>query len=222
MNTSRFIEVLERGYLKAHGKENNMIEVHFDPDPEDRDGGLSSCLGLLLGEGEHMVTVVAHAIYEIMQDYSFAEGPEREDLLDLDEEVHDFVTLIGTMKVAPYMQWHVAYFEWATPDEDRNATEVLGGDAPPDTERGRMEFDDLAAEFENLGVSVHAEYSGRGMMGRTCLGISGPKTTVAEAWSTVLQAVDDADPVRAKLTAFAEDSLGDDVIMYFPQITKEQ
>ena len=68
-------------------------------------------------------------------------------------------------------------------------------------------------------------YSGRGMMGRTCLGITLDMPTVAAAMITAIAEIEDkadriqtADIASGVMARVETDNLGSGVITYFPEI----
>jgi hypothetical protein len=86
-----------------------------------------------------------------------------------------------------------------------------------------MEIKDAIKEFvgQTDGCSVYEGYSGRGMFGKTCLGI-----VISEGFSYMEVLVkltryldeNDVDDLDLKLESPAIDSLGLDTILYFPRI----
>lgn len=91
-----------------------------------------------------------------------------------------------------------------------------------------------ACEYDGE-ISFRDDYSGRGMYGKECVGISGGYSACQRLIAEVIiqigqgmQAANDGDPdfdefeeaVR-KLMNFASDSMGSDVILYFPRIKVE-
>lgn len=79
-------------------------------------------------------------------------------------------------------------------------------------------------EFSNLawdiGGEVYENYSGRGMYGKTCLGI-----TVNELENSLFRlgklAAQSDDGWEHELENFRTDNLGRDYIIYFPKLQKE-
>lgn len=87
-------------------------------------------------------------------------------------------------------------------------------------------------EIGDDGAKLYESYSGRGMYGRNCIGITGSKTecntVIGEAIK--LAAADMSDEVITsgdfdvlidKLLGHAEDSMGCDMIMYWPSVAFE-
>lgn len=127
MQTKRFIDLIERAYRDVTQAEPVVMSMLYDPKPGDDTVAISECLGLIIQEHVHMAEIAAKAMYLLWQDHSEDPAYSNDDA-DIDEAMGDFVTLMGTMRVLPYMHWHCAYFPGITDEEgDRNSTEVLGG-----------------------------------------------------------------------------------------------
>lgn len=234
MDTRTFCDLLERAYQRVHAKENEMIVVRFDPDPQDPNGPYSECLGLIVGEDEHMAPVAAAAMKLIWDDMAPEDwaGQEASALTEvigqIDEAMGDFVTLMDTMKIAPYMEWHVAYFEWASEDDHgRNATEVLGPMAVRTYTAEDLMHTMTSIASSDMDVNA-AWYSGRGMVGKECPSISGDARSVRRAYLEIAKRlgedIDDnvtKDDVLDMLSEVETDTLGHGVVMYFPKFTKD-
>ncbi len=111
MKTSRFCELIEEAMAEEYAPS------QFDTVPFLREGDGAAepelCLGIFLTEGVHMAVVAARAQYLLwqgMNEFSGIGAPEE----DIDEEMGDFCNIMTTMRVAPYMQWHCAYFPGLT------------------------------------------------------------------------------------------------------------
>lgn len=126
MKTKTFITLLEMALERVTGEKHEVREVPYDPKVGDPSVPVINCLGFVLQEHIHMAEVAAQAMYIIWEDPN---GELTEDD-DKDEALGDFVVLIGTMRVLPYMQWHCAFFPHLTADQmagERNETETIGG-----------------------------------------------------------------------------------------------
>lgn len=83
-----------------------------------------------------------------------------------------------------------------------------------------MESNEIAQMFKNAGYYVRS-YSGRGMYGRSCLGVTTPDMLVmfADVLETVDGCEDDSVMVIADLMRSAvTDSMGQGMIVYWPNI----
>lgn len=98
---------------------------------------------------------------------------------------------------------------------------------------------DLYAKFDELGTVGVQWYSGRGMMGKECLGITGTWQDVQGAMAEVLlnehdrlmsEASDSEDPVDSgdyhdtveALMDFSFDNMGLDVVVYFKNLQRPE
>jgi hypothetical protein len=80
----------------------------------------------------------------------------------------------------------------------------------------------LIALFRKAGYAPRP-YSGRGMFGRECLGVS-LRVPASEFWADVIEHVSKADRagVREVMREAREDTLGRGTILYFPRIQFEK
>lgn len=110
MKTSLFCQLIELAISEQYGEESSFDTVPYIPE----DGGAQkSCLGVFLLEDVHMGEVAAkamHLLWSQMNNFGGSGAPEA----DIDEAMNDFVNIMGSMKIAPYMQWHCAYFPYLT------------------------------------------------------------------------------------------------------------
>ena len=75
---------------------------------------------------------------------------------------------------------------------------------------------DLITETaERLDISVRDDYSGRGMYGRYCIGITGDLSDLVRLVSRVIE---DAEEEVPELANIASDSMGYDKIFYWPSL----
>jgi hypothetical protein len=65
-------------------------------------------------------------------------------------------------------------------------------------------------------VSIYGDYSGRAMYGATCFGVVVPDAGHAMAWLVSLAERIGADEARGLALAARTDSMGRDLIVYFP------
>lgn len=110
MKTSLFCRLIELAISEQYGEESSFDTVPYIP---EEGGAQKSCLGVFLLEDVHMGEVAAkamHLLWGQMNEFSGSGEPEA----DIDEAMNDFVNIMGTMKIAPYMQWHCAYFPYLT------------------------------------------------------------------------------------------------------------
>lgn len=84
-----------------------------------------------------------------------------------------------------------------------------------------MELAELIRSFCNdCGCKCYENYSGRGMFGKTCIGI----VTDANMFEVILGLSDylhecGVDNVREELGRVCHDNLGLDMVVYFPSVT---
>ena len=100
----------------------------------------------------------------------------------------------------------------------------------------QQQFNDFCEEIANIGEhSVRADYSGRGMYGKTCIGVESAYGSVYEgAVKLALMMVLSGDPHRQDLSWYEvqdlmndlpnsrSDSMGMGMIVYFPGLTIEE
>lgn len=133
MKTKLFCELLERAFTDVTGSESNFDTVPYIPD----NGGESlTCLGIFLLEDVHMAQVAAKAQHLLWADMSAASA----DDADIDEAMGDLADLISGMQIAPYMQWHCAYFPGLTADQVLSESEA-GDERPLDMSGTGIELD---------------------------------------------------------------------------------
>lgn len=98
------------------------------------------------------------------------------------------------------------------------------------TNNGIVKFSEIVDAFENAGSSVQS-YSGRGMYGKVCLGVSCDNaiTTLLEAISGFVENCGSDQDEMDKVFEFVQllknpktDSLGRGQILYFPNIKWEE
>lgn len=79
--------------------------------------------------------------------------------------------------------------------------------------------------FETLGASepqLHANYSGRGMFGKTCVGfVVKPHEPAALGAAVALALADHPELVRNMMLSLNSDDMGRNTIVYFPTVTLE-
>jgi hypothetical protein len=100
--------------------------------------------------------------------------------------------------------------------------------------------EDLKDACDNTGgeVRFYNGYAGRGMYGRTCVGISGPVTFCQQVLATVIkdlgwrvssvvkesddnksaEVMDQYESAIDTLVTFSQDNMGYDIIMYWPSL----
>jgi hypothetical protein len=76
---------------------------------------------------------------------------------------------------------------------------------------------------ESGEVQFHNEYGGRGMYGKLCVGISGPKGLCIAVIAAVLKHAngnedEDFSDTVDMLLSFQQDQMGMDVILYWPEL----
>lgn len=78
-------------------------------------------------------------------------------------------------------------------------------------------FCELFPDYE-----IYHNYSGRGMFGRTCIGIccDNPNQMLIDLTEYLAEGCD-VDGVRAKLDTICTDDIGLGTIVYFPQLSKK-
>lgn len=109
MKTKTFCELIERAVRELSDQ-----EVEFETVPYlDDHGEPRECLGICLVKRWHFALIASKAMYLIWQD----NDAEWNDDADKDEALGDFVDLVGTMRVAPYMQWTCIYFPGLTEEQ---------------------------------------------------------------------------------------------------------
>lgn len=77
--------------------------------------------------------------------------------------------------------------------------------------------------LERNGVEGVQSYSGRGMYGKTCLGVS--VDSLGAFFATVLKCVrgeDDTQAIQKAFAGMATDSMGRGVVVYFPSVHFEE
>lgn len=114
MRTKHFCQLIERAMLEQYGKR-GACEFDTVPYLEDDEEEPKNCLGIFLNDIVHMGVVSAKAVQLLVAE-SRAD-PDLQDATDLDELMADFVDIMGNMRIAPYMQWHCAYFPGLTQDQ---------------------------------------------------------------------------------------------------------
>lgn len=123
MKTKRFCDLMERAMAEEYG------ESTFDTIPylDEGAGEQKYCLGIFLLEGVHMATVTARAMYILWQDHMNDPLYSNEDA-EIDEAMGDFCDIMGGMRIAPYMQWHCAYFPHLTAAQMHEPDEPVDAD----------------------------------------------------------------------------------------------
>ena len=100
----------------------------------------------------------------------------------------------------------------------------------------QQQFNDFCQEIDTIGEHrVRADYSGRGMYGKTCIGVESAYGSVYEgAVKLALMMVLSGDPHREDLSWYEvrdlmdalpdsrSDSMGMGMILYFPGLTIEE
>jgi hypothetical protein len=110
MKTSTFTKLVEQAIVEVYGESEKS---EFDTVPYlDDDGQPKYCLGIFITEIVHMAAVAATAMLIISQDDEYTQ-----------EDLEHFPLLMGLFRIAPYMQWHCAYFPGLTKDDEY--TDVL-------------------------------------------------------------------------------------------------
>lgn len=80
---------------------------------------------------------------------------------------------------------------------------------------------------DDFGITVHRNYSGRGMYGKECFGVSGDGTAIHSFYSAMHELAEDEDFVEEvqefwdRNHAIRMDDLGLGIIIYFPSIQVE-
>ena len=78
-----------------------------------------------------------------------------------------------------------------------------------------------ALDWKEDGCSVRTDYSGRGMYGETCLGITGQYLTTIDVLEVLERAFDDEGKARDFMHRVNTDSMGRGTIFYFPGYSVE-
>lgn len=112
MQTKRFCELIELAIMQQYGEESEFDTVPYIND----EGKQAKCLGVFLTEEVHMAVIVAKAQHILWTQMGAFEG-DNSDEADIDEAMGDFADLMQGMRIAPYMQWHCAYFPYLTADQ---------------------------------------------------------------------------------------------------------
>lgn len=118
MKTKRFCELIELAIREQYGEESEFDTVPYIDDA----GKACKCLGVFLTEEIHMAAVTAKAQHILWKQMGAFEG-DSSDEADIDEAMGDFADLIDGMRIAPYMQWHCAYFPHLTIEQVENEIE---------------------------------------------------------------------------------------------------
>ncbi len=207
MKTKMFITLLERAYAEVTLEEAATTTVTYDPDPLNLDVPTTQCLGIVLMEPVHMAEVAVRMCKIVVDE--ILHGPMNgEDLEDVLDEIGE---IMGSMRVLPYMSWHCAHFPGMTQEQI---------DADEETQEP-MSAADVYAEFENLDLGAEVRwYSGRGTYGADCVAICGTNSACMSAISTVCERANEA--TREVLNDPKSDSMGRDIVMYWPQLRKEE
>jgi hypothetical protein len=148
MKTRYFCELLERAMRQAYDQESDFDNVSYLP---EEGGEMATCLGIFIHPEQHMAVVAANAMHLIYQ-----EVPAE----DADEAMGDFCSLMAGMKIAPYMQWHCAYFPDLTADQvlaeseagDEPRLDMSGTDVVEATQLQSTEATDLETAKELKGM----------------------------------------------------------------------
>ena len=83
----------------------------------------------------------------------------------------------------------------------------------PNTQESNMSIDMMRDTADELELDFTTTYSGRGMFGATCVGVSGPVWRLTNWWAA-LPAV-----VQAELGEPRSDNMGMDLIWYWPWVS---
>jgi hypothetical protein len=128
MKTKLFCELIELAISEMYGEESQFDTVPYVPENGTK---MEQCLGVFLLEDVHMAAVSAKAQYILYRQMT-DEGCED---ADIDEAMGDFADLMAGMRVAPYMQWHCAYFPdltaEQTEDDEEGAEDPVDGSFVP-------------------------------------------------------------------------------------------
>lgn len=233
MKAKRFCELIELAIREEYGTESNFDTVPYLS--EEAGASSQECLGVFLTEDVHMGPVAARAqAILVLQLASGDNDPAKgnENILlefgrDVVDETNEFADIMGAMRIAPYMQWHCAYFPGLTEAQVLADAEAFDASAERlDTSGTGAEVAGMPAEqfFEELHNVAPDDgmvrwYSGRGMYGRECVAISGSNGDCIAAISTVRERANEVTLIA--MNDVRTDSLGNDIVMYFPNFLRQ-